>query len=160
MKISRLNPAVLGGGVIFLGALALIAPLLSARREAPYTLVSTGLDMSPKSSDWLALNDGRDPAAWLAGRSSPPGDATRLAAQLAETARHYEETPRMIANRVAQISDEIEGADPLALLRDFSMDLPRTHSFGALAQHYLVLRRQGIAHADALGVLREQEDEK
>lgn len=159
MIIKSLNPAILLGFGIFGLAVALIAPLLRGADEAPYTLVSTGLDMSPKGSDWLARGDGRDPARWLAARVSPPAEATHLSAALAEAARHYEETPRMIANRVAQLSDTFPDLDPARLLRDLSMETRGSRSFGALAQHYLVLREQGLGHAAALDALRGNEED-
>ena len=147
----------LGLGIAALAAGgALVFPLFRGEERAPHTLVSNDLGMSPKSLDWLALEDERDPAEWLAARTSPPLDATRLRDQLRETARHYEETPRMIANRIAQIGDTFAETDSLTLLADFAMDTGRARSFGAVAQHYIVLREQGLGHGAALARLRAE----
>lgn len=115
--------------------------------------------MTSDQTDWLALEDRRDPAEWLAWRAGPPADASRLRALLAETARHYEETPRMIANRVAQISDQVADAAPPDLLADFAFDPSGSRSFGAVAQQYLVLRRQGLDHPRAVATLRAEAGE-
>lgn len=157
MEINRLHVTIGLAPVIFAAGVALVFPPFRGSERAPYTLVSNDLSMSPKSRDWLALEDERDPAEWLAARSTPPLDATQLAVRLSEAARHYEETPRMIANRIAQIEDQFQGVDSLALLADFTMETGRARSFGAVAQHYLVLRRQGIDHETALATLREDQ---
>ena len=138
------------------GASALVWPLFRAGGEAPRTLVSTSLGMGPDQADWLAPGDPREPAAWLAERVGQGADANRMAALLGAAARRYEESPRMIANRVAQIADQVEDRREPELLADLAFDTARSRSFGAVAQHYLVLRRQGADHAAALAILRAE----
>lgn len=156
MKNNRLAIAIIFVAVVLGAAGALLWPLFRPGGEPPYTLVSTSLGMTPDKADWLDLGDPRDPAEWLAGRSGTPAAATQMGALLAETARHYEETPRMIANRVAQVADQISDRTEPELLAGFAFETGRARSFGAVAQHYLVLRRQGVTHEAALATLRAE----
>lgn len=150
------NGLFISGGlglIVFAAGAGLLWPLLSGQGQSDNTLVSATLGMTPKGDDWLAMEDDRDPGGWLAARADPPGDTREYAVLLAEAARDYEESPRMIANRIAQIDAEVMDADAGQLLRDFSWDPAQTRSFGTVAQHYLVLRRQGLDHGHALDAL-------
>lgn len=153
MKNKYLIVFPVAGLMLFSAGTALLWPLLAGHGQADNTLVSATLGMAPKGAEWLAMDDDRDPGGWLAARAEPPGNAREYAGLLAEAARHYEESPRMIANRIAQMDAEVTDADAGQLLRDFAWDPAQTRSFGTVAQHYLVLRRQGMDHGRALEAL-------
>jgi hypothetical protein len=116
---------------------------------------------------WLSLTDDRDPAAWLAAHRSGAAPAeveiARLRRALAEAGMFFLESPRMLANRQAQLGDMLfaagVGEDDARLLADLSRVAAasaRKQTFGQMCQHYYNLRRQGQGRADALAALAER----
>lgn len=162
MNIKVLSGYVLCASLAVGAAAALILPPLLKAGTDPHTLVVGELGMAPTRAAWLAAADDRDPAAWLSGRladlGASAGDVSRdrTAALIAALAQVYEETPRMIANRAAQLAEETRGDPaPARLLADLAWNPDSTHSFGAVAQNYLVLRRGGLGHDAAVATLRD-----
>ena len=117
---------------------------------------------------WLGVDDRRSPEQWLVERGAQqpvPADDPRvlaLARRFAEANDHFQETPRMLANRTAQLTDvarehgdEIPADLFLADLTFPSSDGSRLW-FGVLTQAYIVLRQDGRTHAEAVATLRER----
>lgn len=112
---------------------------------------------------WLGIKDDTAPWDWLsqraAGNGHPLSDEQlgQLRQRLQDAAKLFGETPRMIANRAAQIEDLLkeididERADELmgTLLSTVGTH-NRTGGFGALGQHYVNLRRSGLSQQAAL----------
>lgn len=106
------------------------------------------------SGSWLETNDEEKPLAFVARVTG--GDADRIALGLARASALYRESPRMIANRVVQLWQEVEqkddrGIDMAMLLDDLTTigTMPK-HSLGAVIQQYRVMRAQGLDHATAI----------
>jgi hypothetical protein len=120
------------------------------------------VEETSRSEDWLRPDDDRRPAVWLAARdvAAGPGDVARYGALLARVGDYYHETPRMIANRMAQLHTELAPRSPgltvATLLEDFSWRAgnSRRQTIGEVAQHYLVLRREGRSHGEAIDAVR------
>lgn len=120
--------------------------------------------MRPRPTrDWLERADGVAPEAWLAARSTPPADPARMAALLKEADALFDETPRMLANRTAQLqrmlAEKALMEAPQDLLEDFirlAREDGRTRGrfgFGDLCQHYFNLRAAGLGRGAALEAL-------
>lgn len=127
---------------------------------------------SRPTRDWLERADAVPPEVWLAAHTTPPADAARLAALLKEADVLFDETPRMLANRTAQLQRMLAEAAmaeaPQDLLEGFirvartggradaqtlGRQRPGRLGFGDLCQHYFNLRAQGLSHAAALEAL-------
>ncbi|MFG1371959.1 hypothetical protein V5F32_07280 [Xanthobacter oligotrophicus] len=113
--------------------------------------------------DWLERADAVPPEVWLAARSSSPADPARMAALLKEADALFDETPRMLANRTAQLQRMLAGKavtePPQELLEDFirlareDARPGRRSGFGDLCQHYYNLRASGLGRLAALEAL-------
>ena len=150
-------------------AVAALAAGLAACDEGPVLeetarRVPTKVEVALGADDWLAVGDERDPGAWLAARDARrDDDATRLdvetmhyAGLLQRLTRYYHESPRMIANRIVQLRDEVPDVTTATLMEDFAWEAGngRRQTIGEVGQHYLVLRRDGMGHAAAMTALR------
>jgi hypothetical protein len=142
-------------------ALALTACLgVAACDDAPVPLVDARAP-GPAAPRWQALSETTAPEDWLAGldsgqpRQPPAALVERFRALLGEASRSYVESPRMIANRLVQAKDTIDGTTGLAenaeepLEALFQRLLFRSRDgqkllFGTLVHHYLNLLRQGL----------------
>lgn len=144
-----------------------LAVLLSACDDGAVTPTDTADPAAQEEevqSTWLAADDPRRPGPWLAemdlGPEPAPADYARYGALLSRAGVHYHETPRMIANRVAQLHAELAPSSPdlsiAMLLEDFAWEAgnARPQTLGEVAQHYLVLRRRGISHVEAMASVR------
>lgn len=131
--------------------------LLSACRDEDATLpAASGQDLhaEPNAPDWLEASENETPLAFLARVSqAPPG---LIAPSLERAAAMYDDSPRMIANRTAQLWQEIRQKDdppmPMHVLLDqlaLRQDVPN-RSIGPVIQHYRVLRAQGHPHDAAM----------
>lgn len=117
---------------------------------------------------WLSLTDRVDPAVWLAakesGRPSPQGAAVeRMRRALDEAKTHFLESPRMLANRLAQLGDMLTAAgmsedyaELVGSLSQVASAAPVKQTFGEMCQHYFNLRSQGESRAAALASLAER----
>lgn len=146
---------------IVAATLILAAATLSAcRQDEDETLPSSSeaaAETAPASQaqpdEWLELGDAEDPAAFLARitDATPDDIAPRLKALDAQ----YRESPRMVANRIAQLWSEVHANDPELPLTQLLDDLSRpdatrdSESFGPIVQQYLVQRRAGVDHPAA-----------
>ncbi len=117
---------------------------------------------------WLDLRDPTAPERWLASREAKadldddaPG-VVALRTDLALAAQRFREPPRMIANRAVQLEEMlaamgiVEHAPELVVLLSSAVTDGRPHDgFGAIAQHYYNLRKQGLDRETALAQLKE-----
>lgn len=124
--------------------------------------------MSMANRSWLNANDRTPPEQWLASRAAHadlPLSAPSVAAfhaLLLRADRAYDETPRMIANRVVQLQEMLAGrgmtetADTLIEgFLSLGTDGGRRR-FGEDCQHYFYLRSANRDHRDALAALRDE----
>lgn len=158
-----------------LNALARIIALLAAAHvaacgEDPATVSDRPTASSPPRAahriSWLEVETNLAPAQWLASREEetlrPPTDpeVQHVRRLLDEAHRLYGESPRMIANRTVQIEAMLraKGYDDraIAILQDLA-HVPgapgRTEGYGAIAQHYVNLRSEGLGREAALAAL-------
>lgn len=163
------------------GAVLLLGPCLAVlaacgEDEASVRKPAARVESSPESSapairaanlpparDWLERADPMPPEIWLAGRSVPPADPTRMAVLLREADGLFDEAPRMLANRTAQLqrmlAEKAVTESPQDLLEGFirlAREDGRTHGrpgFSDLCQHYYNLRESGLDRAAALEAL-------
>lgn len=157
------------------GALSLLAALSLAACDDGAVEVSSepeqtvGPEASSDAGEWLTPADDRRPGAWLAeldaaahagSGEARAADYAVYGALLTRAGRYYHETPRMIANRIAQLHREVAPMSPdltiAMLLSDFAWEAgnERPQTLGEVGQHYLVLRREGVAHPDAMDKIR------
>lgn len=119
-------------------------------------------------SSWLAPDDPQSPARWLADRHPCAGDGREalLAERLDAATQVYQESRRMIANRLAQLAGFLEQRGearcPESILADLMLDPGQDTehgvSFGAVLQAYIVLRQDGIGHDAAIAQIRRSYD--
>lgn len=115
--------------------------------------------------DWLTPLSVIDAARWLAewpgeAGSAPQRQAAEARKLLAAARDRFNDDPRMIANRSAQMAEmlrEIGSAEhPLDVLRDLlSVRGPESRAvpFAELCQHYFNFRQRGIERRAALDAL-------
>jgi hypothetical protein len=128
---------------------------------------ASGKPLEPSGPpDWLGPQSRTSPAQWLASREEkanpstehPVAEYERL---LSEATNRFQEEPRMIANRAAQLQamlaangvEESVGSVIEALTN--TVGEGRLHGFGELCQHYYNLRAGGYNRQDALKALRK-----
>lgn len=140
-----------GAALARYAASAMILLALSAcYEEEDTTIPSASQPEAPEAqSSWLAVDDSRPPASFLAAETGAP--AASLSAELDRLSARYRESPRMIANRVLQLWREYPELPPDRLMADLvaAGDTP-AHSLGPVIQQYRVLRAAGADHATAL----------
>lgn len=116
-----------------------------AQPAAPVERPAATGDAAP----WLEVGDPRSPLDFLAEASG--SSAPALAPGFEALAVRYRESPRMIANRLLQLSHDHPEIPLPQLMADL---LPGAggpqHSLGPVAQQYRVLREQGRDHAAAV----------
>jgi len=117
---------------------------------------------------WLTPIDRVDPAYWLAARKSGGASVdearvARLRLALETGGGQFLESPRMLANRAAQLGDMLaeigaaeDEAELIESLARISAVTPNKQTFGDLCQHYFNLRKQGAARETALSDLLER----
>jgi hypothetical protein len=112
---------------------------------------------------WLAVNDKSEPAVWLRSREaghevlSTDPEVGRLGRVLKQAVSRFYEDERMIANRTAQTADALaesgqpeHAIDILTGMVDAADVSSDRKLYGDMCQHYLILRRGGEDHAQAL----------
>ncbi|PWB95553.1 hypothetical protein [Methylosinus sporium] len=144
---------------------ALLCACNDANPQQPPAVEVTRKDELPK---WLTPIDRVDPAYWLAARKSggapvDEGREARLRAALEVGAAHFLESPRMLANRTAQLADMMaeigaaeDEAESIESLARVAAATGSKQTFGDLCQHYFNLRKQGATRDSALADLRER----
>lgn len=108
--------------------------------------------------EWLTVNDPTPPEQWLAAQRLNPDPASkaRIAELLKQGSQHYQESPRMLANRAYQLQQMLGEAgmaeDAVDLLERLMTlpDYPYLRGFSANCQHYFNLRQQGLPPDQAL----------
>lgn len=135
-------------------------------------LIATGCDQTPEyamddSADnkeqsiprWLDGEVEMSPQEWLVKRSrdevdDPEADVENAALLLVAAAERYDESYRMIANRMIQLEDMLFEQDineTAVNLLEWFVELPELstpHSLSALCQYYSTLRGQGKTRAE------------
>ncbi|MGN7869690.1 protein moxZ [Paracoccus sp. 22332] len=136
---------------------ALMALALSACREEEPTLPAASEQvhrMPAEGQAWLDATGDEAPSAFLARVTGHP--AYGIAPSLDRATAAYGDSPRMIANRAAQLWDEIRRKDDPPIAVAALLDQlaagggPDRPSIGPVIQHYRVLRAQGADHAAAM----------
>jgi hypothetical protein len=139
--------------------------LAACEEEKPRRAPQLVEDERAPPPTWLTPKDDIDPAAWLAAHRSGVAapDAAEIAGlreALGEAGLFFLESPRMLANRSAQLADMLSaaglGEDMARLLVDLSHvagAADKKQTFGELCQHYYNLRRQGQGREQALAAL-------
>ncbi|MCK0197960.1 hypothetical protein MWN34_13685 [Ancylobacter sp. 6x-1] len=138
-------------------------PVLSTREKAPTPAPD---DLARRSH--LGQMDGATPGRWLASREAghdvPEMDPAveRWNTLLADADSRFDESGRMIANRLVQLTEmlaEKDLAEPgQRLLADLSaLAVPGARAgFGTVCQYYFNLRRGGMERDAALALLKTQ----
>jgi hypothetical protein len=116
---------------------------------------------------WLAVDNDMSPAQWLASRNQetlrPLTDPqVQSVKKLLDDAHQlYRESQRMIANRTVQLETMLTAVgqkdDAIQILQDLSKvpgEVGQTEGFGAIGQHYVNLRGEGLAREQALTKLK------
>lgn len=167
-------------GKLSLGACAVISLTLTLaacgpeeeQQLPPSAKLPSGPEDAQGGADWLGAQSRVDPAAWLAHRaenSAPePGPEHAITKEygrlLAEASKRFQEEPRMIANRAAQLETMLasNGASESvkSLLEGFIgvASEGRRRGFGEICQHYYNLRTKGYSRNEALVALRKSRD--
>ncbi|MBU3889500.1 hypothetical protein FM996_05530 [Methylosinus sporium] len=148
---------------------ATLAALLCACKDTnPQQPPAVEVKRKDELPKWLTPIDRVDPAYWLAARKSggapvDEGREERLRAALEVGAAHFLESPRMLANRAAQLADMMaeigaaeDEAESIESLARVAAATGSKQTFGDLCQHYFNLRKQGATRDSALADLRER----
>jgi len=129
----------------------------------------TTVEAKQREDHWLELEDGTPAADWLAARSAANGkvlsqaELSDLKAALSTAVLRLGESTRMIANRAVQLEMMLkaighnEGAVPLVQkLTSVIGETGQTEGFGAISQHYYIMRNNGLSEDDALADLKRR----
>lgn len=121
------------------------------------------------ADDWLELAEGISPPDWLAARSAAHGknlkqvDRDALEKALATAAVRLGESPRMIANRSVQLEAMLhdlghqqDAIDLIEKLTSAIGETGQTEGFGAISQHYYIMRKSGLTAEQALEDLKRR----
>lgn len=142
-----------------LGVLLALSLALSACREDDAQTLPSTTDTAPvqrTNGAWLEPSSNEKPAAFLSRLSQE--DEAELAPLLEGAATRYSEGPRMIANRIGQLWQDLQIEDQEVtvkkLLSEFNKINPGPErSISSRLQRYRVLRDQGLDHAQAIATL-------
>ncbi|HVZ04859.1 hypothetical protein [Hyphomicrobium sp.] len=120
----------------------------------------SGLGYASKKTDWLDLQDDREPAKWLLSRENshhPPTDLTRMRQTLMTASTRFGESSRMIANRAVQLETMLhplgERETAVSLVDDLTSAVGQSNKvpgFGTLGEYYYNLRKAGFTKPQAL----------
>jgi len=124
---------------------------------------------STANLNWLGAENRTDPALWLAEKEasaiSPasPEAVARIQKALIDANNRFLETPRMLANRTAQLSDMLardgQKENYIDLIESFSKVAEGSKGkleYGDLCQFYFNLRHKGIDKAAAFALLGDK----
>jgi hypothetical protein len=150
---------------------AALAAVVSGCSEDPATVsepdAQKATQIAAHDISWLAVDNDLSPAQWLASRNEetlrPLSDPQVQSVKklLDDAHRLYRESQRMIANRTVQIevmltaSGQMDSA--IQVLQDLAGvpgEVGQTEGFGAIGQHYVNLRSEGLDREQALEKLK------
>jgi hypothetical protein len=143
---------------------------LAGCSDEPETLadppIATSSAEAAHAVDWLDVDTALSPEQWLASRGEPAlrpandPEVVRVKSLLSDAHRVYRESQRMIANRTVQIEAMLRakgGQDrAIGVLEDLASipgEVGQTEGYGAIGQHYVNLRGEGLGREDALAAL-------
>jgi hypothetical protein len=122
-----------------------------------------------RNKDWLEKHDEITPEQWLIKRAEKAGKALTekeietLGASLQKASHRFGESPRMIANRSAQLEAMLKDVGQnenavtlISNLTDAVGGAGQTEGFGAICQHYFNIRKEGLSPEDAIADLRKR----
>jgi hypothetical protein len=159
-------------GKLHVGLWAAIGLTLAAcdREEEPRPLQAQQFGEAQETSgpaSWLGAQNRTPPATWLASRTAK-GDlgpehplVKECQRLLQEASKRFEEEPRMIANRAAQLEAMLasNGVNETAksIIEAFinNVSQERIIGFSQMCQHYYNLRLAGRSREEALNALRK-----
>lgn len=158
---------------VFAGSLLiLVSAIVSGCGNEGATGVESDADkpaqLAAHDTSWLAVDTDLSPSQWLASRhekalrpSSDP-EVQRVKKLLDDAHRLYRESQRMIANRTAQLETMLaangQSDRAVQILQDLSEvpgEVGQTEGYGAIGQHYVNLRSEGLSRPEALEKLKQ-----
>jgi hypothetical protein len=148
-----------------------LCALMTGCGEEPTTIAEPGPSnssgLAAHDISWLAVDSDLSPSQWLASRNEPvlrpssDAEVQRVKQLLDEAHRLYRESQRMIANRTVQLETMLaangQNDRAIQILQDLSEvpgEVGQTEGYGAIGQHYVNLRSEGLARAEALEKLK------
>lgn len=121
------------------------------------------------SDAWLRLLDDQDPVDWLIEHENRVGidvveeRRKEIETSLMRAKKLFGESPRMIVNRavqleamLAEMGDRETAVDLIVTLTDSLSERGRIDGFGAYAQQYYSLRKQGLSGVESIGLLKSR----
>ena len=124
---------------------------------------------SEKTGEWLDHKANISPAQWLASRGEasvrPETDerVKLIERDLSRAHAIFRESQRMIANRAVQLESMLrelgsteDAASILADIMSIPGEVGQTEGFGAVTQHYYILRSNKTERVAALALLKER----
>ncbi|MFV0367749.1 MAG: hypothetical protein ACK5KM_04760 [Hyphomicrobiaceae bacterium] len=143
--------------------------LLTSCSEDPGDQTGQAVDTTHQWSEtkWLEVTDEVEPEVWLVSREANVDVAPNhprlpiVRASLQAAAHRFRESPRMIANRAAQLESMLSETDKqesavqlIGQLTNVVGEAGQTEGFGAISQHYFNMRSSGLDTNAALQRLK------
>lgn len=158
---------------ILQGAMLLLVPLVAlaacGEDEAPKGSATLAAPRAAAADDWLERGNPTPPEVWLVRSAAGPSNPElreRMRHLLTEADALFDETPRMLANRTAQLkrmlAERAVDEAPDVILEGF-IRIARAGphpGYSDLCQHYFNLRAAGLDRAAALEVLASAADRR
>jgi len=155
------------------GSLASVAISLSlvlaGCSDEPAPQSKSTVKASPLQRQWLEINSSIRPAHWVLDwkqpgeRSATDPDMQRVQGNLTAAHTIYRESERMIANRAVQLEQmlaklnvEESAANILEDISSIAGEIGQTEGFGAVSQHYYILRSNQYDRTAALELLKRR----
>ncbi|MDQ8698890.1 hypothetical protein [Hyphomicrobium sp. LHD-15] len=139
-------------------------PVVQSKKTVMETPPGTGLQRQ-----WLELNSSIKPAQWVLDwrkpkeRSASDEEMQRVQKHLTAAHNIYRESERMIANRAVQLEQmlaklnvEESAANILEDISAVAGEIGQTEGFGAVSQHYYILRSGEYDRGAALALLKRR----
>lgn len=130
---------------------------------------ATSSATSPLKRQWLEIHSSTRPAQWVLDWRAPKDrpasdeDLVRVEENLAAAHAIYRESERMIANRAVQLEQmlakigvEESAANILEDIASVAGEIGQTEGFGAVSQHYYILRSSRYDRTNALALLKSR----
>lgn len=148
------------------------APLLSACSDEPAVQgkpAKTPQSGSGLDRQWLEIHSSIKPAQWVLDwrrpneRSASDEEMQRVQKHLTAAHNIYRESERMIANRAVQLEQMLaklnvqeSAANILEDISSVAGEIGQTEGFGAVSQHYYILRSGKYDREAALALLKQR----